>query len=584
MNPQTNNLNHQDLSICSRNLIEELTQSTLQKELNWVNQQFMNFNNNNNVSLSQANTSQCTSYNITSQNSQSKLNTMKRFPVYGDESIVVIENQTNISHEDDEEFNKIAQIYYSVNLIQRAFKVLKANRMQRKKNKTQNEMPMQLLHQKKPSQTARDDKENMKKMYDMTFEGDQKAKMRQNQAGNDPLYSGLINLEAIEESLQQFENISKSSMSTLLRNRNKSPFSPTQNSQSQLVNYSGSPMTQSAEKQGQWATLQDEKISLVPHIKFTNHQHSNSMASLNSQSIERGTPYLFGQQSVVSFSRPIDSVQDSARQMDNHKSSIQNNTYINCNEINQMTRNDPNRIQILQQNNENYSTAQSVTSQLPDNSRQGIISNKNIMIEDKNINLAQSNIFQHHRKSSITSIDRIKNSIVEINVILATNKIRSFIEKNDQRQKVSSFYELVMNKRLQQMNERIYENDMIARSLANDSILQSNKLDQLGQQKQKLLQYIIFNQGVSALKVKSIECSVDCISNQESLKEIVKVVYPNLKRKFKFLCQQAEKHQDYDQIWQKKRKIQITSSFLEIQIEHLITIANKNFKGVAIKL
>ena len=100
--------------------------------MNYNNCSTGNFNVNlNNESLSQANTSYCTGANHTNQNSTSKLhNVNKRFPVYGDESTVVIESTNNLSQVDnDEEFNKIAQIYFSVNLIQRAFRVLKANRI-----------------------------------------------------------------------------------------------------------------------------------------------------------------------------------------------------------------------------------------------------------------------------------------------------------------------------------------------------------------------------------------------------------------------------------------------------------------------
>ena len=45
--------------------------------------------------------------------------------------------------EEDQEFNNIAKIYYTVNLIQRSFRVLKSNWVQRKKQKNTNLMPFQ---------------------------------------------------------------------------------------------------------------------------------------------------------------------------------------------------------------------------------------------------------------------------------------------------------------------------------------------------------------------------------------------------------------------------------------------------------
>eukprot|EP00347_Sterkiella_histriomuscorum_P014195 403361805 len=389
-----------------QSIIDELAQSTLQKELNWVNQQFLNFNPSNDHENIQA-------YKQGS-NGNNQLQILN-------ESFETQVNENLQDYDEDEEFNKIAQIYYSVNLIQRSFRVLKILWSQAKKQRLNSNIPVQLS---RVTSKQYIDKENLKGIYDMTF-----------------------------------DQVLCNSMSSLLRNRNKQMFSPQLNSQGQLIAQTQSPLkasTSSLYQNAQILPSPDKKIdwniqdlSQLPQLRFQqNLTTQQSHSSLNNTSIDN-TPHLNGQNSVMSFCRPNQDM--------NHQELI--------------TRNDVHFLQLANRNpnNEDFSTAQSMAS--------------HINFDGQQNQAKQSQIFQQKRRSSVGSIGGIKDSILEINLILGINKIRSFLEKNDQRQKVSAFFDLNIHAKTVNFNQKIHENDMISRSLANDSIIQTSKLQKAQNEK-----------------------------------------------------------------------------------------------------
>ncbi len=116
---------------------------------------------------------------------------------------ITLDKQTIFSEaltDEDMEFNRIANIFYNVNLIQKTYKALK--HLKRLGN-----LPRQSAE--KPG--SRGD------IYELTFdEAIKQGVSRASELGN----MGILNLDSIEESLHQFESISKSGMSPLLlRNR-----------------------------------------------------------------------------------------------------------------------------------------------------------------------------------------------------------------------------------------------------------------------------------------------------------------------------------------------------------------------------
>jgi hypothetical protein len=55
--------------------------------------------------------------------------------------------------------------------------------------------------------------------------------------------------------------------------------------------------------------------------------------------------------------------------------------------------------------------------------------------------------------------------------MMAISKIKGFLEKNDLRKKINAFYEIVNVYKSQLMEDKANENEIVARSLANDSIM-----------------------------------------------------------------------------------------------------------------
>lgn len=60
--------------------------------------------------------------------------------------------------------------------------------------------------------------------------------------------------------------------------------------------------------------------------------------------------------------------------------------------------------------------------------------------------------------------------------MLGMNKMKSLVDKNNQRQMIVAFFELVRTWQYVKLQQRIIENELITRSIANDSILQCQYL------------------------------------------------------------------------------------------------------------